>query len=56
MVQSDHAFCEAVAEEMTAKFGRALTAEELLVAEQSGKLGSALEKLAKESPYKQFNR
>lgn len=47
----DAAFAEAVEHEMVARFGRALTAAEVFVAAEQGKLGSALEKLEKESPY-----
>ncbi len=47
----DEQFCRAVEYEMTERFGRALTDLEILAAMDQGKLGSALEKLARESPY-----
>jgi hypothetical protein len=37
--------------EMAERFGRTMTAEELVAAEQLGQLGSGLELLARESPY-----
>ncbi len=48
----DQEFMDAVAYEMQARFGRQLTADELVVACEQGQLGSALEKLARESPYR----
>jgi hypothetical protein len=39
-------------EEMVARFGREVTAEEIAVAESEGRLGRPLELLTQESPYK----
>lgn len=47
----DDDFCAAVAAEMEARFGRHLTEAELIVAAEQGNLGTALEKLARESPF-----
>ncbi len=44
-------FNQAVAAEMQDRFGRTLTHVELWQLEQQGQLGTALEKLARESPY-----
>lgn len=48
---SDREFWLAVAEEMRVRFGRALTQQELWALAEQGRLGSALELLARESPY-----
>lgn len=52
MVSSVEEFNRAVEAEMMEKFGRALTDLELFQLLEQGQLGSALEKLNKESPYK----
>ena len=56
MVASDDEFCQNLAFEMNERFGRELTAAELQSLQEQGQLGSAIEKLAKESPYPVFNR
>ena len=47
----DDEFDRAVAFEMQERFGHALTDEEILHYYERGELGTALEKLARESPY-----
>lgn len=51
-VTSDDQFWQDVASEMKDRFGRVLTQRELCILTERGELGSALEKLEKESPYK----
>ena len=48
---SDDRFWEDVAAEMMSRFGKVLTQHELEVLASQGRLGSALEKLERESPY-----
>lgn len=47
----DEEFCKNVENEMLDRFGRALTDAELFALSEKNELGTALEKLAKESPY-----
>lgn len=47
----DAEFAEAVAFEMNERFGRTLTETEIVYFQERGELGTALEKLARESPY-----
>lgn len=54
--QPDAEFCAAVAVEMENRFGRSLTAEEIVVAQDRGLLGRELGLLIKESPYAVFNQ
>lgn len=49
---ADEAFWSAVGAEMEDRFGRSLTQLELETLAEQGRLGSALEKLGRESPYK----
>jgi hypothetical protein len=51
MMVPDDVFNEAVAYEIRERFGHDLTLDELVNKERSGELGTALEKLARESPY-----
>ncbi len=48
----DQEFWDAVGAEMVARFGKALTQDELWVLAEQGRLGRNLELLARESPYK----
>ena len=48
---SDTDFNEAIANEMEERFGFVLTPEEIAIVEDQGQLGTALEKLLRESPY-----
>jgi hypothetical protein len=50
-VQPDEEFCRDVEFEMMERFGRPLTDIEIFAAAEQGQLGSALEKLEKDSPY-----
>lgn len=52
---SDQEFWDVVAAEMLDRFGRVLTQKELEQLAERGHLGSALEKLEKESPYVMWN-
>lgn len=47
----DEEFAKAVVYEMRERFGRTLSEEEILYYGERGELGTALESLAKESPY-----
>lgn len=51
-MSSDEQFWQVVGAEMMARFGHILTQNELDALAEQGKLGSALEKLDRESPYK----
>jgi hypothetical protein len=54
MQSGDEAFWALVEEEMIARFGRVLTQAELEIAADRGILGSSLEKLELESPYRKI--
>lgn len=49
---ADQVFWQIVAGEMLDRFGRALTQDEINVLAEQGRLGTALEKLDRESPYR----
>jgi hypothetical protein len=51
---ADQDFWDKVTFELNSRFGRSLTQQEISMLAERGKLGSALEKLEKESPYKLF--
>lgn len=53
---SDGQFWQDVANEMKDRFGHVLDQRELCILAERGELGSALEKLEKESPYKLWHR
>jgi hypothetical protein len=48
----DEEFRRTVAYEMEERFGKALTAEEIHLAVETGRLGTALDALLRESPYR----
>lgn len=55
-VEADHEFNKRVEHEMLERFGRALSAVELDLLAEDGRLGRGLELLARESPYPSLDR
>jgi hypothetical protein len=52
LMNPDQEFWDKVAEETLARFGRKLTHKELVTLGEQGQLGTALDLLSRESPYK----